>query len=402
MLHAIEIENFRSFGDRTRIEFIVENPRKLDYRYVKRPCGVTVARLAVFMGANASGKTNILQAMNYLRWFISESNFVKDTADFIPPLPFLATPPTPCAFAVEFDIGGTEIYRYDLSVTPNFKVESERLRQRRAKSDWGLVFARNVKDEVSHFEEGSDEEWKRAPQKATATLTSSIIQGATAPGENPPGRDLAQRIVALVDRSISNLPIAWHELQPKDEALGVAGILAQNPALMKEVCDFVVTSDTGIRELRTRHIKVQGKDGVERDMPLAEFGHELDGKLTYFANFWESSGTRGMAMLLTHMLPTAKVGGMIAIDEAENHLHPHLIPKVVRALLPHGTTSQLFLVTHSDMLLREIDRRQLHLVEKKESGRSTCYRADRIKGLKSDRNLLAWYHTGALGGIPLL
>lgn len=404
MLHALEIENFRSFGDATRIDFTVENPRKLDYRYVKRPCGVTVARLAVFMGANASGKTGVLQAMKYLWWFISQSNFVKDTGEIIPPFPFRGRRGEPSRLAVEFDLGDAAIYRYELSFTAKLQVKAESLAVRKHKAAWVPIFTRTVTGDATTFTDNTPDEWRKAPQKVTAALLSSITQGATAPGEKPAGRALAEKIVSLVDRSFSNLSLAWDDRDTHDALGGANRILESDSALLKEIGGIVADCDTGIRSLRVRPVSVPRPDGTSFVYPVLEFSHTIDGEEDYLgpAFNWESAGTLGMTYLLTHCLPVTKAGGIITLDEVERHLHPHLLPKILRAILPHGSTSQVFLVTHSDMLLREIDRRQLHLVEKKESGRSTCYRADRIKGLKSDRNLLAWYHTGALGGIPLL
>lgn len=404
MIHAIEIGNFRSFGDTTRISFTYENPRKPDYRYVKRPCGVTVSRLAVFMGANASGKTGVLQAMKYLWWFISQSNFVKDTREIMPPNPFHGRRNEPSQLAVEFDLGETEIYRYELSFTAKFLVLSEKLLSRKNKTEWSTLFERNLKDGVSFFSDDTSDEWKRAPQKPEATLISSITQGSVAPGEKAPGRALAERIVGFVDRSFSNLTLDWDDWNQHDLLGGANRILESNEGLLKQISEIISDCDTGIQSMRIRLVSLPRPDGTSIDYPVLEFGHMIDGKEIFLgpAFNWESAGTLGMTYILSNTLPVVNENGIITLDEVERHLHPHVLPKLVRTLLPHNSTSQIFLVTHSDALLREIDRRQLHLVEKKESGRSVCYRADRIKGLKSDRNMLAWYHTGALGGIPRL
>ena len=403
MIHAIEIENFRSFGDATRIEFTIKNPRKLDYRYSKRPCGVSVSRLAVFMGANASGKTAVLYAMKYLWWFISQSNFVKDTTEILTPLPFWGRRAEPSTLAVEFDLGGVETYRYELSFTAKFQVTQENLHARKGKEPFKPIFERHVSEGVSEFSAGTPDEWKQAPQKPEAALVSSITQGSVAPGDKAQGRTLAERIVACIENSFSNLELGWKTLET-DPVDGANRTLEKDAPLLKEVAGIIADCDTGIQDLRIRHVEVPRKDGTTFTYPVLEFSHLVDGKEDFFgpAQAWESAGTLGMLGILANTLPVVKRNGVIVLDEVERHLHPHVLPKLVRSLLPHGSTSQLFLVTHSDSLLREIDRRQLHLVEKKPSGRSECYRADRIEGLKSDRNLLTWYHTGALGGIPRL
>lgn len=400
MIHAIEIGNFRSFGDTTRIEFTYEKPRKPDYRYVKRPCGVTVSRLAVFMGANASGKTGVLQAMKYLWWFISESNYVKDTNEITPPYPFEGRPNDPSVLVIEFDLGEQEIYRYELGFNSEFTIVREKLESAKGKTAKTLIFERTLRDGVSVFTEDTSEEWKKAPQKATATLLSSITQGSVAPGEKAHGRALAEKIVAFADTSFSNISVDWDDDHNAFKAPN--RILEKDENLLKEISGIISDCDTGIQSMRIRPIPLNRPDGTTYNYPGLEFGHAIDGKVKFLgiASLWESAGTLGLTSILANTLPVVKRNGVISLDEIERHLHPHLIPKVVRALLPADSTSQLFIVTHSDALLREIDRRQLHLVEKNENGRSTCFRADQFKGLKADRNLLEWYHSGKIGGIP--
>ena len=68
MIQELKIRNFKSFRDEVELSF---EPTE-DDRYnsvVTMPDGVKLLRFAVVLGANASGKSNLLDAVEFLRRF---------------------------------------------------------------------------------------------------------------------------------------------------------------------------------------------------------------------------------------------------------------------------------------------------------------------------------------------
>ena len=68
MIQELKIRNFKSFRDEEELSF---EPLE-DDRYnsvVVMPDGVKLLRFAVVLGANASGKSNLLEAVEFLRRF---------------------------------------------------------------------------------------------------------------------------------------------------------------------------------------------------------------------------------------------------------------------------------------------------------------------------------------------
>ncbi|MDE5848868.1 MAG: ATP-binding protein, partial [Muribaculaceae bacterium] len=68
MIQELKIRNFKSFRDEVELSF---EPLE-DDRYnsvVVMPDGVKLLRFAVVLGANASGKSNLLDAVEFLRRF---------------------------------------------------------------------------------------------------------------------------------------------------------------------------------------------------------------------------------------------------------------------------------------------------------------------------------------------
>ena len=64
MLQELKIKNFKSFRDEVVLSF--ETSRNDKYNsVVTMPDGVQLLRFAVVLGANASGKSNLLEAIDY-------------------------------------------------------------------------------------------------------------------------------------------------------------------------------------------------------------------------------------------------------------------------------------------------------------------------------------------------
>ena len=71
MIQEIKIKNYLSFKDEVTFSFeATKDTFAEDYQVVEVAPGVRLLRLAMVYGANASGKSNLLQALAYLRHFI--------------------------------------------------------------------------------------------------------------------------------------------------------------------------------------------------------------------------------------------------------------------------------------------------------------------------------------------
>ena len=100
MLQEIKIKNFKSFRDEVELSF----ESSADDRYsstVTMPDGVKLIRFAVVLGANASGKSNLLEAIEFLRSFWNKIPVKNDEGTDVQP--FLMQP-NALAYDTEFDV----------------------------------------------------------------------------------------------------------------------------------------------------------------------------------------------------------------------------------------------------------------------------------------------------------
>ena len=73
MLIDFSITNFGPIKDTVKLSFEADDNSKLDNYYVMEPIpGVRLLKLALVYGANASGKTTLIEALDFLRKLVVE------------------------------------------------------------------------------------------------------------------------------------------------------------------------------------------------------------------------------------------------------------------------------------------------------------------------------------------
>ena len=118
----------------------------------------------------------------------------------------------------------------------------------------------------------------------------------------------------------------------------------------------------------------------------------------------ESSGTQSAFVLLCRLLSALSKGSIAVIDELDNDLHPHMLPKILDLFKFEHTNpyhAQLIFSCHTPEILDALQKHQVYLVEKNDL-HSEAWRLDEVVGIRADDNLYAKYQAGALGAIPHL
>jgi len=101
------------------------------------------------------------------------------------------------------------------------------------------------------------------------------------------------------------------------------------------------------------------------------------------------------------ILLTALFGGgqnresLILLDEPETSLHPHALAVLAQAvkLAAESWDKQIFIATHSPVLLSQFDPQHVLVVEVEERGSTVCRRLSEIEEVQ---DLLEEYSTGSL------
>lgn len=163
--------------------------------------------------------------------------------------------------------------------------------------------------------------------------------------------------------------------------------------------------DLGLSGVDIRPLDITTEDGKSAQIYMPFGQHRSnDGRTFELSFFEESSGTQSAFVLLERLLTALEYGGLAVIDEIDNDLHPHLMPRILdwfRFEHSNPHQAQLIFTCHTPELLNHLQKHQLYLCEKRDQC-SEAWRLDEVQGLRADDNLYAKYMAGALGGVPEL
>ena len=397
MIYSFGGRNFYSFRDTFEVDFRVQAQAsdreifQIDSRGQK--CNTV---MAVF-GANASGKTHLLQALGFLQWFILHSAQTKPNEEIQSgdmSFRFREERDPATDLYLEFEMDGRH-FRYDLTLDPK-RVLKESLHVK--KTRFTCLFERSwdgnaYQCKTQEFGENA----AQIPQRQNASFISTALLL-----ENP----VARQIDAFFSSCYGNLCAIGRSERHDPHVtnlLETAEFFEDHQDHLDWVNQRLANFDLGLRGIAMEKAKFFGPDKkeVERSIPFGVHRHE--NKEYRLPLFHESRGTQALFVLLRYILPVLKSGGIAFIDEFEMGLHSHMIPVLVdlfhtRKYNEKG--AQLLFTCHADYVLTQLEKYQIQLVEKDADGVSSTYRLDEIKGVRNVDNHYAKYHAGAYGGIP--
>jgi len=121
----------------------------------------------------------------------------------------------------------------------------------------------------------------------------------------------------------------------------------------------------------------------------------------------ESTGTQKLLLVGSLVLRALENGQLIVFDELDKSLHPHLTKMIIGLFHDpdiNKNGAQLLLSTHDATVMdREIFRLdQILVTNKKIDGTSTYKKLSDLTGLSKAPNLDDWYLLGMFGGVPMI
>ena len=117
MIVNFSIQNFGSIKDKQTLSFEADTSEHLEDAYVVHTAGKRLLKLALIYGANASGKTTVLKALDFLRDLVVNPKEKKtDILDFSPYLFDANTPEQPTGLSIAF-VHEEVYYEYEVAFT---------------------------------------------------------------------------------------------------------------------------------------------------------------------------------------------------------------------------------------------------------------------------------------------
>ena len=425
MLIQFRVENHRSLRDEHVLSLVAASD-KAGAR-VLRPEGLGEALVPVvaIYGANASGKSNVLGALEFMRRAVLDSQRRWDV-DGTPHEPFLLSEKAnePSLYELDFMVSGVR-YRYGF-----------RLGAVRVEEEWLFTWPHGrramwLEREGDRFEFGKT---LQGENEAIRNLTrpNSLFLSAAAQNNHGLLLPIFRHLTAWQGRRrhvSSGLSIASTRLiergTPEDRGqiiqlireadTGIVDIRVDlaEPQLPLDLGSETLTSSRlveGTLESTTVFPPVRGFANTFRSSEIS-FGHRsATGEPAWLPLSLQSAGTVALLDLAPHILAAFRDGSLLCIDELESSLHPTLALYIVRMFNdPAQNTkgAQLVFATHDTNLLGSVlgepalARDQVWFTEKDETGATHLYPLTDFHPRKEE-NLERGYLQGRYGAIPFL
>lgn len=414
MLVEFRIKNFRSLRDEQVFSMVASSDKTLlDTHAVET--GLKAAphllKSAVVYGANASGKSNLIKALQYMRGVVLESASLPPGQGFDRLLPFkldTLSADLPTEFEVTIILDGVR-YQYGFSMNSQ-RIVSEQL----------LIYKTHKPQRwfTRKFDADSD---KDVYQFGTGLKgAKNLWEGATRP--NSLFLSMAVQLNSDALRPVfdwfANALVIFNELTPLSPQFSIQ--MLKQEAQRKAICEFMCAADASIDDIQvaTRQAMVHtinydlatGKreeTANEQAVDEVKFHHVTEFGKAVFDLADESSGTRNLLFLTGPILEVLAKGMTLVIDELDTSLHPLLVQALVRLFhrpeVNNGGAQVLF-TTHDTSLLDAYGlfrRDQIWFVEKRRDQSSSLYPMLDFSPRKNEA-LERGYLQGRYGALPFL
>lgn len=414
MLIEFRVKNFRSFRDDAVLSLVASNDRTNEEGTVK-PTGISsvprLLRAAAIYGANAGGKSNLVQAITAF------SDIVETSATHKPGTLFGIQPfrlneeskIEPTEFEITFLLEGVR-YQFGLRLSSN-RILDEWLivyRSTQPATWYERTFDPNAKKSLYKFSShlaGPKVVWGDATREDALFLSTAVQLNSEQ--LRPIFDFLTLKIVTVED--VGNFPTEFT----------ISKILDTNSNAVR---DLLVAADISIAEIRLEKHESRGHLAFDFDKQgnLVARKSEDEVRTTYVPTFEhrtgngsaifhmadESEGTRKLFALAGPLFSILENGNILVVDELDRSLHALLVRQIVEMFQnpefnPNG--AQIIFTTHDTSLLNGdlLRRDQIWLADKDEDQASHLIPLSDFsprKGEALERNYLA----GRYGGVPIL
>ncbi|WP_419316982.1 AAA family ATPase [Caulobacter sp. ErkDOM-E] len=416
MLLRFGVENYYSIKGYTEISLIASGAIKDKGSDLIESSAIRdqVVPICILYGANASGKTNIYQAIRRLRSHIEGSFADRKPGHQILRHVFKLSPDSyskPTRFDCDVIIGDVR-YHYgfefdDVKYLSEwlFSFPDGRRRMLFTRDENGLTFGKSLRGNNKSIE---------SIVRPNALFLSAAAQGS---------HEMLTPIFKYFEDNWQGLGAGFEVERVESELTG---------GVDKRVTNFLKFADTGIvtckvktreRDPSSRKMiegiyramkEVASESGsdvpeVDFDSPMSEvfLGHMAgDGEVVELPLGDESRGTIRLISMMDEVFKALDAGTMLCIDEIDVSLHPLIVDEILSLFASKKTNplgAQLIATTHDTHLISSafLRRDQIWFCEKSNRGETRVFPLSEFRTRNTD-NIERQYLSGRFGAVPYL
>ena len=394
MIIQFTVENFLSFKEQTTLSLVASALKEKqslveDVVFELDGANISLLKSAVVYGANASGKSNLVKALNFFKWFVINSSKGVQSSEKILVESFRLHKDTelePSYFEAIFaDKDSQYRYGFELDAT---RVYREWLYQKsnKRKSKEVELFFRNGEEYTIHQKYAVGKE----------VVSKKMVRDNA----------LLLSVAAQFNESVSVDIMKWLAdttivTGSSDESIwDMATAQMDNPKMRQCIVAFAQFADFGISDIRK----------IDNTVTSSHLQYDEDGKAVNSVTFQfrknESEGTIKYFSLAYPIIDALDNGKRLIIDEFDSKMHPLLTSKIISLFNSSETNprkAQLIFTTHDTNLLNAglFRRDQIWFTQKDRYGATELYSLVEYK-VRNSAPYEKEYLMGKYGGIPLV
>lgn len=414
MILKFSIKNTFSIKDEQTINFEATNSSTKDSLHCIEYDGKKILKLACIYGANASGKTRLLEALNFYMNFMVDSFSDYKPSELIHFTPFKFNEKTvnePGEFNLVFllyDEEAKKLIKYDYFLQLKETGIIYESLYYSPKGQKKLVFEKN---------ENSSVKWgtsiygkKKLIEDVIKERTNCTVLSAGAQSGIP-------LLKCIYDYSKNRCPFV---LSSRGNSLSsyVADQLEENKDFKNKVIDMLKNSDLGnISDIKVQTTEIP--DEIIKQFPqdiqqeILKSGEKPKSRKINMVHHYdkdydipialESEGTKKMIELTVPITDITESDSLWLIDELDVSLHQDLLNVFLRLFLENSKYSQLLFTTHNLDLLDEKDllrNDEIWFCNKDNNGCSNYKNLLNYSGVRKDISRKTIYLDNKFGAIP--
>jgi len=415
LLIRFRLENHRSIRDEQELSFVAaslnDSPERVLHTNLP---SVDLLRVIGIYGANASGKSTVLDGLRFMQSAVIDSQRTWEPEGGIPRKPFLldkTKSSEPSLFEVDILLDGIR-YTYGFSIDSKIVIE-----------EWLYAYPQGRKQEWFTRDASEKKVFKfsrllTGANKSIEALTrpNSLFLSAAAQNNHKMLRPIFKWFTsALILGEIDKNVRQHHTVKMLEKSKFRTAIL-----------EIIQGADLGISNINVQAVEIPELSKKMLNVLFAESPDMLDklNKDSTIPQIWllhqakepgneipipfsdESRGTEALFELAGYIVEALESGGVLCVDELDTSLHPLLALEIIkifndRKRNPHN--AQLLFNTHDTNILEsgELRRDQIWFTEKDSSGATCLYPLTDYKARKEE-NLKRGYLQGRYGAVPYI
>ena len=435
MLIRFIVSNFLSFNEETEFNMLTGS-FKIHKSHVIRTHKIDLLKTAAIYGANGSGKSNLIKAVEMLK------NLATSTDD---PLKTSITrcfkleencQQKPSSFEVEF-IAQNKIFSYGLSFL-NKVITEEYLYKKTKEGNDELVFERKLTNGVRKIEMNPKLTSNEKDRYYIELFEEELLKDNQTFLSQAKGKRFKD----------INLVYEWFDdylivIFPQSKYMSMLHQIVDNLNFKEFVTSVIKNVDTGIQDLASKEIPYDSFFGEDEKSVKEDILKQLDedknsaivlqnevseavisksesgkpivhklitrhptskGQLIDFEITEESDGSRRLLDIIPALDVVFNMNATVFIDELNRSMHPSMTKElIILFLLNEASKGQLIFTTHESNLLDLTLFRpdEIWFTEKKDDGSTNMYPLSDFKP-RYDLDIRKGYLQGRFGAIPFL